>query len=120
MNIPYSLTSFKVRIIIFSMLSIIATLFPPFEWNSKREGISGQRNSAGVYYSYHFTSMKTYEFLFAKNQKKFYSDEEQKWILFTRSIIITELLVEYLLIIFIAILFYGLFNNSFKRNKLKD
>lgn len=125
MNNSYPITSLKVGIIIFSLLSIIVTLFPPFEWNRIEQGIGWggrvqQPNNDGVYYSYHFTSMKTYEFLFANNQKKFYSGEREKWMLFTRSIIITELLAEYLLAIFITILFYGLTYNSFKKNKLKE
>lgn len=109
MKAIYILTSLRIVTLVCLFLLIIATLFPPFEWNSKIEGIPG------VYYSYSITSMKTYEFLFDSNQKKFYSDKEQRWMLFTRSIIITELLVEYLLIIFTAILFNIIFHHLSKK-----
>lgn len=116
MKAIYILTSLRIVTLVCLFLLIIATLFPPFEWHSKSEGVSGARNSAGgVYYSFSITAMKTYEFLFDSNQKKFYSNEKQEWILFTRSIIITELLLEYLIITLIPILFYFLFYPILKK-----
>jgi hypothetical protein len=102
----------KIIIILFLGLLIIATLFPPYEWKHDKEGVTysyygDYAGSSGIsYYSYHSTPYKTYSLLFGKNREKFFSDITKKNENFSRSLIVSELIVEYLLIGLVGALVY--------------
>ncbi len=71
------------------------------------ENYSDNENSGS--YSRESEPYKTYSFLFGPNIQKFYSDVTKRNEAFSRSIILSELLVEYLLISFIATLLHLVF-----------
>ena len=107
MKIPESINSRNRKLILLlGSLLLIATLFPPFEWNHSKTFISGgyngyiyERSSNIISYIKESSSIKTYDFLFGYNQKTFYSDLTKKNETFTRTLNISELALEYIAIL---------------------
>jgi hypothetical protein len=116
----------KASLAIFVLLAIIISLFPPFEFGDEKLRTLEERN---LYYSIaDKLPIKEYSFIFSDNKKKFdlgwvwddyRKDAYQEICTLHRTIIFSELLVEYILAFFVSII-AGYFLHRFVFKKIVD
>ena len=100
----------KIYLIIFCLSLIFATLFPPSQWSAQPYNYSGPREQ----YSYKFPQFKTYNFLLGKSDSLVYNKVLNGNFPYHRTIIYSELLMEYFIIFLIFFVGFFIFGHKLK------
>jgi hypothetical protein len=119
----------KLPIIIFLVLILFITLFPPFSWGDERLITEKERNK---YYNdyrkqaYEIFPIKQYDFIFSNSKKEITSDNIWGWedyksvkakFLLSRHLIISELIINYLLATLVSLIIFVLSNKTFNKHQ---
>lgn len=118
----------KIPIIIFLVLILFITLFPPFSWGDERIITEKERNK--YYYkfdkqAYEIFPIKQYDFIFSNSKKEITSDNVWDWVdsksvkaifLLSRHLIISELIINYLLATLVSLIIFVFRNKTFNKH----
>ncbi len=103
----------KIYFTVFFVSLIVVTLFPPFKWTTTP--IKNYSRYPPHEYSIELPQFKSYDFLFSNIEKDIYNYEyTTSPIKYYRTIIFPELLIEYLLLIFIYSVVYLIIKDKLK------
>ena len=116
----------KLPIIIFLLLILFITLFPPFSWGDERLLTEKERNRYGYgKRAYEIFPIKQYDFIFNNAKKEITSDNAWDWIngksvsakfLLSRHLIISELIINYLLATLVSLIIFFLRNKTHNKH----
>lgn len=117
----------KLPIIIFLLLILFITLFPPFSWGDERLLTEEERNRYGYgKMAYEIFPIKQYDFIFNNAKKEITSDNAWDWVdgksvkvkfLLTRHLIISELIINYLLATLVSLIIFIFRNKTFYKHR---